>query len=89
VQQSSMHALEAQPCIRDPASAPQSVAGPSSLTVKLPALGQAPCHSVAAQLREGTTLETVACAWATCPSVSTSQHTCQQPQLWQPQSAAV
>lgn len=49
-------------------SAPQSVAGPSSLILKVPALGQAPCHSVAAQLREGTTLETVACAPSTSQS---------------------
>ena len=45
-------------------SAPHSVAGPSSLILKVPALGHAPCHSVAAQLREGITLETVACAHA-------------------------
>ncbi len=43
------------------ADAPQRVAGPSRRTRKVPALGQAPCHSTLPQLREGTTSETVAC----------------------------
>ena len=40
---------------------PQSVAGPSRRTLKVPALGQAPCHSVLAQLLDGTTSWMLAC----------------------------
>ena len=42
-------------------STPQRVAGPSRRTVKVPALGHAPCHSVLAQLLAGTTSCMFAC----------------------------
>ena len=42
-------------------STPQRVAGPSRRTVKVPALGHAPCHSVLAQLLDGTTSCIFAC----------------------------